>query len=142
MPPPHRPHAAVLARIRRSVSRPDLEHLYDIQNRLDKAVARVGKIKVRFVDSLIVHQFSFHQRLFNLFYCTSLIIILLSLFSFTLFLGKIKVRLQPRASPRVPLHAGAPGQGGEVLLADPHSSYWRLGCHQCKRLPLGRSPAG
>lgn len=35
----------VLARIRRSVSRPDLEHLYDIQNRLDKAVARVGKIK-------------------------------------------------------------------------------------------------
>lgn len=38
---------AVLARIRRSVSRPDLEHLYDIQNRLDKAVARVGKIKVR-----------------------------------------------------------------------------------------------
>jgi transcriptional regulator with XRE-family HTH domain len=36
----------VLARIRRSVARPDLEQLYEIQNRLDKSCARVGKIKV------------------------------------------------------------------------------------------------
>ena len=43
---PLTPAPAVLARIRRSVARPDLEQLYEIQNRLDKTVARVGKIKV------------------------------------------------------------------------------------------------
>ena len=37
---------AVLARIRRSVARPDLEQLYEIQNKLDKSIARLGKIKV------------------------------------------------------------------------------------------------
>ena len=37
---------AVLARIRRSVARPDLEQLYEIQNKLDKSVARMSKIKV------------------------------------------------------------------------------------------------
>jgi hypothetical protein len=37
---------AVLARIRRSVARPDLEHLYEIQNRLDKTISRAAKIKV------------------------------------------------------------------------------------------------
>ncbi|KAI7836466.1 hypothetical protein COHA_009683 [Chlorella ohadii] len=35
----------VLARIRRSVARPDLEQLYEIQNKLDKSIARMGKIK-------------------------------------------------------------------------------------------------
>lgn len=41
------PHlCAVLARIRRSVARPDLEQLYEIQNKLDKSIARLGKIKV------------------------------------------------------------------------------------------------
>lgn len=35
----------VLVRLRARVSRPDLEAVYDIQNKLDKTVARVGKIK-------------------------------------------------------------------------------------------------
>lgn len=41
------PAAAVLARIRRSVARVDLELIYDIRNRLAKTVARFGRLKAR-----------------------------------------------------------------------------------------------